>query len=73
MCQTVNLNTGLMYTFGMDFAKPLPVKTATANVYLNNILMRSLTNSDYTKSAHIGFNFNATVTTYEICIDGSTV
>ena len=73
MCQTVNLSVGLIYTFGMDFAKPFPVKTANANVYLNRKFMKSSTNSYYSRSAHIGFNFNATVTKYEICINGSTV
>ena len=57
----------------MDFAKPLPVKTATASVYLNRKFMKSSTNSYYSRSKHIEFNFNATTTTYEICIDGSTV
>lgn len=61
------------YSLSVDIVKPKPVASASAFLYLNNMLVGSVKNTDYLISSKITYNFTALTTNYEICINGSFV
>ncbi len=61
MCQKVSLLINSNYSLSLDFVMPKPVSSATANVYLNNVLISTGKSTNYLVSNKLVYNFTANV------------
>lgn len=51
----------------------MPVTSATAFLYLNNVQVSNVTSTDYLNSSKMVYNFTSLKNINEICINGSVV